>query len=164
MSLTLKKLKSVLSYDPLTGVFRWKIKPRQRACSEIAGGVNPDGYRMICVSQRIYRAHRLAWFYMTGRWPKGEVDHINGTKDDNRIANLRIADKQENQANSKRRSTNTTGFKGICVLQGRDKKYCARITVNYKVIWLGNFYTAEEAHAAYFAAAKKYFGEFARAA
>src|SRR5580704_1773693 len=111
--ITIEALKTVLDYDPLTGVFRWRIRPRQRACSEIAGSVNSYGYRMICVAQKIYRAHRLAWFYVYGEWPTNEIDHINGKKDDNRIVNLRLADKQKNQANSKRRSTNTTGFKGI---------------------------------------------------
>lgn len=165
MSLSQKELKKWLSYDPETGVFKWLKRPRQRACSEVAGTINPDGYRQIGLGQDVYKAHRLAWFYMKGRWPRKDIDHINGNRADNRWCNLRNADKQTNQANSKRRSTNTTGYKGVMVFgDNRQKKFCARITVNYQSIWLGNFYTAEEAHAAYVAGARRYFGEFARAA
>lgn len=161
--ISLEELKSVLDYDADAGIFKWKIRPRQRACSNIAGSVNPYGYIQICIKQKIYRAHRLAWFYFYGKWPDQEVDHINGNKDDNRICNLRLADKQKNQANSKMRSGNLTGFKGVFTLQdNRKKKYCSRITVDHKTIWLGNFYTPEEAHAAYCNAANMHFGDFAR--
>jgi hypothetical protein len=147
MNLTLEALKTLLHYEPSTGVFLWKVRPRQRACSPIAGTINPTGYRQICVKQKIYR-----------------LTASHGKRDDNRIENLRLANKQGNQANSKRRITNTTGFKGVVVMNGRNKKYGARIVVNYKGIWLGYFYTAVEAHAAYCVAAEKHFGEFARVA
>lgn len=160
--LTLDHLKNVLSYDPETGIFTWLIRPRQRVCSNVAGAMSM-GYRLIGIQQQRYRAHRLAWFYMTGEWPTVEVDHINGLKDDNRWANLRLADKQKNQANSKIRVNNRSGFKGVFRFKGR-RKFTARITVNYKTIWLGNFDSAEEAHEAYVTASKEHFGEFARAA
>ena len=160
----LETLKSILSYDPETGMFKWLIRPRQKACpSDFAGFITDQKYRMIGIRGKRYCAHRLAWLYMTGKWPEGEIDHINGIYADNRWCNLRQANKQTNQANSKKRSTNNTGFKGAgSPLAGRTR-FPARITVNYKTIWLGSFSTAEEAHEAYVKAAKEHFGEFARA-
>src|ERR1700677_3986520 len=159
-----KTLRAILRYNKRTGIFRWKIRPRQRACSVIAGTVNPCGYRQICIAQRIYKAHRVAWFYVNGRWPKGEIDHINGDRDDNRMANLRLANKKENQANSKIRVTNSVGLKGVSRPQPGRTKFTSKITVDYKRIWLGSFEDAGDAHAAYCVAALKYFGDFARAA
>ena len=162
--ISLSELKERLSYNPMTGVFLWKIRPRQRACSEIAGSVrSTDGYRQICIKQTMYKAHRLAWFYVHGVWPKEQIDHINGDKADNCIANLRLADFSKNQANSKRRSTNRSGFKGIW-FHKFSGLWAATITVNRKPIHLGYFKTPEEAHEAYKAAAVQYFGEYARAA
>lgn len=168
-SFTQNELKEVLSYDPATGIFRWKVAKHGGSGNKpipagtIAGGVDKYGYRKIFLFGRTYRAHRLAWFYVYGVWPHGEVDHKKGDRDDNRIAKLREANKQNNQANSKLRASNQTGFKGVgSPLRGRSK-YPARITVNYKTIWLGSFDTPDAAHAAYVAAAAIYFGEFARA-
>lgn len=155
-------LKKILDYNPETGIFTWLIRPRRRACSPVAGTISL-GYRRICIKQHHYSAHQLAWLYVTGQWAGGEIDHINGVKDDNRWVNLRKADRQTNQANSKIRVSNKTGFKGAgSPLAGR-RKFPARITVNYKTLWLGSFDTAQEAHDAYLAAAREHFGEFARA-
>ena len=103
MSLSLETLKEHLSYDPETGVFirLTKAPGRQR---KQAGGMN-RGYRDIKVCGKRYKAHRLAWFYYYGEWPKHTIDHINNNKDDNRIANLRdvtVYENQQNRADSKR--------------------------------------------------------------
>jgi len=155
-------LLKIVTYDPETGLFTWLIRPRQRACSHIAGTVNSEGYRQICIKQKMYKAHRLAWFYIYGEWPGAQLDHINGNKDDNRIANLRLANYQQNQANSRTRVTNKLGIKGI-YFHKFSKLYHARIMVDGKNLSLGYFKTPEEAHRAYVAGAKRYFGEFARA-
>ena len=161
MTITHSELLKMVSYNPDTGEFTWLIKPRNRECSPIAGTIDPYGYRKICLKQKIYRAHRLAWFYMHMAWPEGAIDHINGKRDDNRIGNLRIANHSQNQANSKVRANNKTGFKGI-YLHKLSGLYMARVTVNRKSILVGYYKDPQEAHAAYIEAAKKYFGDFAR--
>lgn len=157
------KLLEWLSYNSETGVFLWRKQPRQRAMPLIAGKIDEYGYRKIGVQQKTYRAHRLAWFYVYRVWPTAGLDHIDGDRSNNRISNLRVADHSSNQANSKRRVNNQTGFKGVHFhkLSGL---YMARLMYRRKQIYLGYYKTPEEAHAAYLAAAKKYFGEFARAA
>jgi hypothetical protein len=98
---------------------------------------------------------------MTGRWPYGELDHINGEKADNRFANLREATHSQNCHNIRRRpKTNTTGFKGVTYF-ARCRTFRAKIHVDGRYLSLGYFATAEEAHAAYCAAATEHFGEFA---
>lgn len=103
-----------LHYDPDTGNFKWKnptnirIKP-----GDLAGNPHWKGYLVIGLHQKLYSAHRLAWFYMTGEWPNYEVDHINGIRDDNRWLNLRLATKNQNHYNERLRINNTTGEKGV---------------------------------------------------
>lgn len=161
-SITVSRLKEVLKYDPLTGIFLWLKKPRQRAMSAIAGSINPYGYRQICIDQKTYKAHRLAWFFVYEEWPIGAIDHVNRSKDDNRIANLRPANHSLNQANSKLRTNNKCGFKGV-YLHKISGLYMARVTYHRKNILIGYYKTPEEAHAAYIGAAREYFGEYARA-
>lgn len=91
-----------------------------------------------------------------------QVDHRDGDKMDCRRENLRIASNQQNQANVSRQTNNTTGFKGVSYHKVK-KKWIARIGVRYKRISLGHFDNPEDAHAAYEAAAIKYFGQFAKA-
>lgn len=161
----LATLKSLLAYDPLTGQFTWRVRQRQigrfTEIGELAGFKETTGYWCIGLQRRQYKAHRLAWFYVHGKWPTEDVDHINGHRDDNRITNLRIGGRSGNPRNAKRKSNNTTGFKGV---SPSGQKFMARINVDYKRLYLGTFETPEEAHEAYIVAAQKYFGEFARAA
>ena len=99
--------------------------------------------------------------YVYGHWPEKEIDHINCVKDDNRIANLRIATRGDNCHNSSKPRNNTSGFKGVDYHK-HTKKWRARITVNDGQISLGYYHTPEEAHQAYCRKAKELFGEFAR--
>lgn len=157
------RLLEVLDYDPETGIFKWKVaisnfvKPGSRA-----GRVREDGYRAISFGERLYTAHRLAWFYVNGVWPADMLDHINRDRDDNRIANLRGATRGQNMQNRAVSSDNLSGLKGV--QKGKWNRWTARITVGGKRKRIGWFDTPEEAHAAYLAAAKQYFGEFARGA
>jgi hypothetical protein len=161
--ITAQRLRELLHYDPETGVFTWLVKPSKRArirVGDVAGNVGPDGYRRIRVGCK-YLSHRLAWLWMTGEWPPHQIDHINGAKHDNRICNLRVATGSQNQANARKRSDNTSGYKGVRPSRGR---WRAEIRVNGSRRHIGIFNDPAEAHAAYVDAAVKHSGEFARAA
>jgi hypothetical protein len=100
--LTHKRLCEVLVYEKSTGLFRWRMKASKKTIvGEVAGclTVEKSGYRRvrIRIDGRLYKAHRLAWFYETGRWPKHEIDHINGDAADNRFENLRDVPHRQNQ-------------------------------------------------------------------
>lgn len=164
--LTAERLRELLAYDTETGVFRWRARPsrwsRIRA-GNVAGCVKNAGYREVGLDSCRYRAHRLAWLYVTGEWPASGLDHENLNKDDNRWANLRPATVSQNGANRRLCSINTSGFKGVN-WDKQTRKWRSTIMVNGKTLYLGRFDLAEDAHAAYAEAADKYFGEFARAA
>lgn len=154
-----ERLREVLSYDPETGIFRWNIRPNTRIrVGAIAGRIHRDGHRIICIAGRQFYAHRLAFFYVHGRWPT-LIDHKDRNPDNNRIDNLREATPAQNAANSRRR--NLSGFRGAYFYAG---KFNASIAVNGRAKHLGRFNTAEEAHFAYLKAARELHGEFVRAA
>lgn len=149
--LTQSRLKELLHYCPDTGVFTWQRARQGVRVGCVAGGIGGEGYRSIRVDGRNYLAHRLAWLYVYGEWPKDQIDHINGVKDDNRIANLREATNAENNQNLAMRSSNKSGFVGVH-WHSRDRKWHANIRINMKRKFLGRFNTPESAHAAYLAA------------
>lgn len=158
--LTAERLRSLLDYDPATGVFLWRVRRGPSALAgSIAGHIIAGGYRLIGVDGTEYYAHRLAWLYVHGAWPTGHIDHQNVTPGDDRISNLREATRSQNLANRPAQSNNTSGLKGVSFHKGAGRW---RATIQHK--YLGLFDTAEEAHAAYRAAASRVFGEFARAA
>lgn len=162
-SLAQARLRELLHYDPSTGVFTRLVAHRGVAVGTVAGSLKPSGYVLLDVECHRYRAHRLAWFYMTGEWPQTDVDHKNTVRNDNRWENLRLADNQQNQANSRISRDNTSGFKGVVWSRQRGK-WQAKINPNRRQVHLGFYDRIEDAAAAYEAGAKKYFGEFARAA
>jgi hypothetical protein len=128
---------------------------------DVAGTVDFDRYRKIMIRGRQYRAHQLAWLYMTGkRWPR-VIDHRDRNPSNNRWDNLRRATVSQNNANRRRHRNNACGFKGVTRTEwGR---WRASIYKDGRKHHLGIFATPEEAHAAYMAAARRLFGEFARA-
>jgi hypothetical protein len=156
-----KHLRSVLNYDPITGLFVWRKSGAGHRSNFLAGSDKSHQYSRIAVSGHLYYAHRLAWLYMTGEWPPSDIDHINGIKTDNRIRNLRVATRSQNIANSRTATTNSSGFKGVHWEAVRSK-WRAQIVVDGKRKWSARFDTPEAAHAAYIDAAVEYFGAFAR--
>lgn len=121
--------------------------------------VGVDGYYYTRVCRKQIAAHRIAWFLVHGRWPTGQIDHINGNQLDNRLANLREVDAAQNQWNSKLRKDNKSGYKGV--YQRRNGSFISYISVRGKRLNLGTFPTAEIAHAAYRMASEQYHGQFA---
>jgi hypothetical protein len=160
-------VQSILDYEPATGVFRWRWRADKppninaRDAGKIAGATQGDGYRIIKIDDRSYRAHRLAWLISTGAWPSAQIDHISGDRLDNCLANLREATHGENMRNSRRCANNTSGFKGVS-WDKRSGKWLAHIKIDRRSRHLGSFDTPEEAHAAYCEAANRLHGKFAR--
>lgn len=154
------QLLELLAYDPVKGVFTWRVGRRCIRAGSQAGTVHKDGYTYIKLFQKNYAAHRLAWFYETGSWPLDELDHENTRKSGNSFENLRESSRGQNMANIKLRADNTSGLKGVSPM--KNGKWRAQIKVNGKKIHLGTFERPADGHAAYCAAARQHFGEFAR--
>jgi hypothetical protein len=163
-SLSHETLTRVLDYDPATGVFVWKERTSNRVkVGAAAGNVTPFGYMSIQLLGWAYLAHRLAWFYVHGVWPKEEVDHRDGDGINNKLSNLREANSSQNKMNRRPRPETKVGLKGVYLHKENPPQYRARIkSADGKVHHLGLFPTAEEAHAAYAAASHKYHGEYGR--
>ncbi len=157
--LTLERLREILAYNPETGLLIWLVKANKRfEVGRVAGHLNKRWrYIEVRIDGLSYRAHRLAWMLMTGEpWPE-QIDHINLNPSDNRWCNLRKATRSQNGAN--RKCYARSGRKGVTAC---GKKWVAYLTVDRKQQYLGIFKSPEEAHAAYSAAAKNIFGEYAR--
>lgn len=162
--LTRERLLQVLTYEPETGKFYRKERTSNAIrVGQEAGWVNQKGYRYIEVCGERFLAQRLAWFYMRGQWPAGEVDHKDCDRDNNRWKNLREASSLQNKHNSRKKPSSSTGYKGV-YFDKRYGKYVARIRCNYTRMSLGYHDTAEAAHQAYVKKAEELHGEFARAA
>jgi len=163
-SLTYDRLREVLIYYPNSGEFIRKITTGRHdrwKAGTIAAHKPKDDYPSVSIDGISYLAHRLAWFYMTGKWPKEEIDHRDLDRANNRWSNLREATHAENCRNVLKRKNNKSGFKGVNWCK-QVKKWVAKIRVNNKRIFLGAFSNKEEAAAAYECASKKYYGEFSR--
>lgn len=161
--LTHERLREQLSYDPETGEFRWAARKQKVKIGSIAGKVKKSGYVEIRIDLVSYQAHRLAWFYMRGSWPQGDIDHINRNPGDNRLVNLRDATRSQNLCNVGALSTSATGVRGVD-LHKASGKYRARIRANGKRIELGLFTTIDEARMAYAAAQNTHHGQYAECA
>ena len=163
--ITHANLQRLLDYDPLTGVFTWRVTMNNNGARKgyRAGTKRVDGYRVISIRGERYLEHRLAWFYVNGVWPTRGIDHINRNPSNNAISELRLANQHQNLGNKPKHKNNTSGYKGVH-WHGQRSKWVASIQVKRKRIHLGLFTDPKKAHAAYVAAAKQHFGAFARAA
>lgn len=124
-SLTSERLKQLLEYDPNTGKFTWRVSRRNITYSgNGAGAVNQSGRLMIYVDGKHYQAHRLVWLYVTGEFPKLNIDHKDGNPLNNSWGNLRLCTLQENNRNARTRKDNALGVKGVRMRRG---KYQVRV-------------------------------------
>ena len=156
--LTQEELKQLLHYDPETGVFTWLVDSNRKVkAGSIAGYKHSKGYVEVGISEFIYKAHRLAFLYMTGNFPLDCVDHINGIRDDNRWLNLRSCTNQQNQFNRRVYKDNKSGYKGVGKI---GDKWQAKICIGGVRRSIGTFDTPELASQAYQNHAKKVHGEF----
>lgn len=157
------RINGAISYDPVSGKFTWKISAGRKPAGADAGVIDKDGYLRIGIKNKLYRAHKLAWFMVYGNWPERTIDHINCIRDDNRIANLRLANASENQWNKSIGKNNSSGMKGVSFCK-QTRRWRASIGVGNKRKCLGRYATVEDAALAYQTAAIEIFGEFARVA
>jgi hypothetical protein len=150
-----KQLKELLDYDSDTGLFTWRISPSNSIKKkQVAGTKNTNGHIQIKVFGKRYFAHRLAWLFTNGNWPPMMIDHINGIRDDNRIANLRQVTASENGHNqTKPHSRTKSGYLGVSWIKSRNK-WQAGLGINGKYKFLGYFDDAKSAHAEYLRAKK----------
>ncbi len=165
--LSRERLLEVLSYDPDTGFLSWKkrigpVRPGKRAGS--LSGCPDYRYREVQIDGIGYYEHRLIWFYVTGEWPKSEIDHRDTDATNNKWSNLREATSSQNKWNARMSSRNRTGLKGVARHTRNSKFWMARLTVRGKTINLGLFRCPAAAHFSYVVAADRYHGEFARTA
>lgn len=171
-------LRDCLRYEPDTGLIYWLERPvhhfsstaargkfNARYANKVAGSNDGAGYVRITVTvpgegPRHLRGHRIGFALHTGAWPKIHLDHIDGDRSNNRIANLRESDDSQNMRNSPARPTNKTGFKGVCYLD-KVGRYRAQIMLKGRQHFLGEYATPEEAYKKYCEAAERLHGNFA---
>lgn len=156
-------LRDLLEYDPETGALKWRKRPpgmfvagdrsdahkannwnARWAGKPAMTSANNGGYlRGPCMGIYV-QAHRAIWAIVTGHWPEGQIDHVNGVRDDNRWCNLRVVDHKENAKNAKRRATNKSGFNGVYWHADRHK-WRAQISADGRKVCLGYYDDFDEA-------------------
>lgn len=147
-AVTHERLVHLITYDPNTGIFMWNKS------HECAGSIDNKGYCRISIDRVRYKAHRLAWFYVTGKWPIGQIDHIDCDKLNNKFDNLRDVPQTINMYNKKRaHRNNSCGFLGV---SASGSKYVARLRTQDGLLYLGTFDSPSAAHLAYLQSKKEY--------
>lgn len=169
-ALTFAQVSQLLKYDPETGRLFWKERPAsffsdpysstkaarwngRFAGKEAFTTTLVSGYKTGTILNKDYYAHRIAWILTFQDWPDNQIDHINGNKADNRIANLRDVTDRENHLNQRRRGDNTSGVIGVRYFPPT-KRWHAYISIDGKRIPLGNYRYFDAAVAARKAAEK----------
>jgi hypothetical protein len=146
-----ERLASLLEYDSNSGEFRSLVKRGPLMVGQIVGTKSKSGYIQIQISGSLYYGHRLAWLYVYGKHPSEAIDHIDGNRSNNSIANLREAFRAINQQNQRRpRADNKSGYLGVS--QHKDGKWTARIKTSKTYQHIGLYATPELAYQAYLAA------------
>jgi hypothetical protein len=146
--ITQQRLREIYEYNPETGQFIYKTQSRMgpKVVGKIAGSER-NGYIRLRVDGKNYSAHRLAWLYVYGEHPEGEIDHINRVRSDNRICNLRVVNRSANKLNCGGYANNTSGVKGVSIDRRR-----GTWRAQYRSVMIGTFYSKEEAMIARFRA------------
>jgi hypothetical protein len=152
-NLTAARLRELVEYDPATGHLLRKKAHRGNAAGRSIGYLSHEGYLQAQLDGRKYQQHRLVWLYITGEWPRGEIDHINCVRDDNRISNLRDVEKCINAQN--RRSAQKNSATGALGVTKNGNRFAARIIIAGRYRHLGMYGSVELAHAAYVAAKRE---------
>ena len=137
-------IKEHLDYNPSNGLFTWLTDRKKVKSGDIAGTYDKDGYLIITFNRKIYKAHRLAWFYVNGFFPQKTIDHINRNRSDNRIENLREATHLQQMKNISNSITNKSGFPGVFWSKSA-KKWQAQFSFNKRRYHVGLFDDALEA-------------------
>lgn len=143
-----KRLKELLTYNPETGEF-FNLTNRSPNAKKggRAGSIQLNGYKTTNLDNKKYLNHRLAWVYVSGEWPKGEIDHLDGNKVNNSINNLRDVIPQHNKQNIKRAMSHSK--RGILGVSKNHNRYMARIKLDGVPTYIGTYDTEELAHQAY---------------
>lgn len=145
--LTQERVRELFDYDPETGIVTWRIsvgrwkhiKPGTKV-----GSPTSDGYLEVWVDGRKYKLHRLIFLLMEGYFPEHQIDHINRIRDDNRWDNIREASPACNSRNTRLRSDNTSGVKGVSK-RIRTNKWSVQIMVGESTLYYGTFLDLTEA-------------------
>lgn len=147
--ITREELRQLLEYDEITGVFKWLTSLNRRiVVGSVAGTNSGGGYLVVTIGRRRYTAHQLAWLYVTGEWCS-EIDHRNGCRSDNRIANLRPATSGQNKQNViAAQSNNASGYRGVFFNKQRHR-WQAHITIEGRTKYLGLFDSPQTAAEVY---------------
>lgn len=154
MRKSIKELSKIVAYDPVTGWITWAVdRPKARKGSR-AGTVRPDGYRQVVINGTAYYEHILGFALHHGRWPKGEIDHKDKSRDNNRADNLREATKKQNGHNRDVRRDSRTGVKGVTWSKHKGKWLA--------YAFLGTFDNLDDARKAREEFEEYYHGEFRR--
>lgn len=154
------RLRQVLQYNTDTGDFVWLERLSNRAqVGQLAGSVAANGYVQIQINGRLYFAHRLAWLYVTGEYPKSQVDHRDRNRSNNAWINLREATPSENSCN--KATNNRSGVRGVS-WNKRAGKWVAQVSFRRITHYLGLFDSIEEAGYAVISMRGKLHGEFAK--
>jgi hypothetical protein len=140
-------LKSILHYNPETGLFTRLVRKGNHKIGSVAGTL-ANGYIQIRIDNVGYLGHRLAWLYMKGTLPDFQVDHRDLIRSNNKWFNLREATSGQNHQNRTKNKNNKSGYLGAS-LEKKTGKYLAFIKLNRMNHYLGSFSTAKEAHEAY---------------
>lgn len=151
--LTADRARELLAYEPETGLLRWKVDRRGHSRAGDIAGTEIHGYIVVGLDCRAYPAHRLAWLIANGAWPCQDIDHIDGDRKNNRLANLRDVSRVVNLQN--RRGAGPRSTSGLLGVKRNHKNWSAAITVNGITKHLGTFKTPAEAHQSYLAAKRQ---------
>lgn len=154
---TAEQARAVISYDADTGLFTRINSPKQVVT---AGWRDYKGYLKVEVLGKRVFCHRLAWLLTHGHWPDGEVDHVNGSKDDNRMQNLRVCTHQQNNHNQRARITNSSGVKNVS-WHRKAGKWHVQVCLNYQIHHGGLFADISDAARAAVELRNKLHGDFA---
>lgn len=158
MKPTAEQVRQWLRYDQDTGVLTWALNRRNARAGTRAGSERgSSGYRVVSLGNCAYYEHRVAWLWMTGEWPKEQIDHINGDRFDNRWANIREVSQTVNQQNKRRATVRSSlGLLGASPPQGKGRtRFKSTIGANGRSIHLGYHDTPEQAHEAYVEAKRR---------